>query len=341
MTLVEILVAIAIFLVMSTVMIGILAAATGLYRQGERARTANDETMAVLNVLDRDLGRAIPRRQGGHFWAWHETPAAGVADGDCIAAWIIEDPASLQSGYSMVAWGVIGTAPAATLRRTVFRDVVPLRLETYPADADLQKLAGPGSVSQDLVGGVLHFGVWLLGTSRGGGALPGTGGPWLHPADDFWIEAAGIPTPPTCPTEPIAGQPPYSTFNRDHRYPLLARFTLILTGGGRTLPDGRVLADDQERQLRTGGLGDVPVLPGSLARIGDELIGLHGLAGGRLLVNEDLAHGPLNRPGAIDGLGRGVYRSAPPPSGGHPRGTAVFLGHQFSLIRQLPGDALE
>ena len=338
MTLVEIMVSIGIFLVISTAMLGVMTAATSLYQQGERSRAANDEVMAVLNILDRDLTRALSSEQDGQFWAWcvdpNDTTLKGNAepDGDCIVAWTIEDGVS-TTGYSMVAWGVEGQGPTARLRRYVYLGVDLNDWETYPDDDDLRNFQG-GNTNQFLVQGVLHFGAWLLSTSRNAAE------PKVKPRDDYWIEVTDIRDGFPEHTEPRRGLAPYSTFD-GHRYPLAIRITLMIKGRAETVHDGRVRSDDGEQALRTRGLKNVPSLRGTLARIGDELVGFNGLAGDRLQVNSVLEHGPLFDQDPADRSGRGVYRSTPPGAAGHPANAKIHLGHQISLIRQLPCEPVE
>jgi len=310
-------IAILVFLFVSAAMLGILAVASELYRRGEASRTANDEAMAVLNLLDRDLAAAVHPDQLGQFWAKPLGPA-----GNCQVGWTIEDQAS-DSGYSFVVWGVDGVVPDAELRRARYEEVVPGEIGTYPDDTDIEGMTGGDVTVRPITIGILHFGVWLAGTGTGGGDE------WTLPADGFWTQIQrDPPTGPVKATEPVIDPQPYTTF-RGMRYPHAIRITLMLTGGGRFAPRGRVVADDGQLVLRVRGLGRVPTLRGSLARIGDELVGFHGVAGDRLLVNEDSNDGPLD-PATL--RGRRVYRSAD-PGGGHAPKTRVYLGHQYGMVR--------
>ena len=58
-TLTEILVAITIFMVVSSAMISIMSASVNLYQRGEQARSANDEAMITIGRLEADLSRII------------------------------------------------------------------------------------------------------------------------------------------------------------------------------------------------------------------------------------------------------------------------------------------
>ena len=66
-TLVEILISIMIFVVVSGAMIGILLIGTDLFRRGEFSRAANDETVAVVGTIEDDLKHMVPAADGGWF----------------------------------------------------------------------------------------------------------------------------------------------------------------------------------------------------------------------------------------------------------------------------------
>ena len=69
MTLIEIMVATMILTIISTVMLGVLFTATRIYEVGERSRAANDEAMAIIAQIERDLDRMVPPSDRGEFRA--------------------------------------------------------------------------------------------------------------------------------------------------------------------------------------------------------------------------------------------------------------------------------
>ncbi len=68
-TLVEIMVSLMIFVVVSGAMVSILMMSSELYRRGEFSRSANDETIAVLGAISDDISHLAPERADGWFYA--------------------------------------------------------------------------------------------------------------------------------------------------------------------------------------------------------------------------------------------------------------------------------
>lgn len=315
-TLIEILISIMIFSVVSTAVVGILFAATNIYQAGESARGATDEAISVIDLLDRDLAAAVPPRQGGIF---HAHSPQGAAAGNCLVAWTIGNPAVLGGSSRFVVWGVVN----GQLRR---------RVSDNPVDLNDAPLAGSSVVSGDC----LHFGVWLAGTPVGAvedGLLATV-------PQDGWqrIRSRGT-NPLVIDSEPVVDPLPYASDAADfaaardpaYGYPSALRFTILLRAG-RAEREGVVVSDDGGLNLRIAGLPQLPSGPGNVIRIGDELVGFTGIdADGRLRVNQREGDGPRN----LDtDSGRGIWRSLS-PDGGHPPGTAVRLGQRWTLTRTL------
>ncbi len=68
-TLIEIMVSLMIFVVVSGAMVSILMISTELFRRGEFSRSANDETIAVLGAVSDDLNHLVPETGDGWFYA--------------------------------------------------------------------------------------------------------------------------------------------------------------------------------------------------------------------------------------------------------------------------------
>ena len=68
-TLIEIMVSLMIFVVVSGAMVSILMMSTELFRRGEFSRSANDETIAVLGAVSDDLNHLVPETGDGWFYA--------------------------------------------------------------------------------------------------------------------------------------------------------------------------------------------------------------------------------------------------------------------------------
>ena len=68
-TLIEIMVSLMIFVVVSGAMISILMISSDLFRRGEFSRSANDETIAVLGAVSDDLNHMVPENSDGWFFA--------------------------------------------------------------------------------------------------------------------------------------------------------------------------------------------------------------------------------------------------------------------------------
>jgi prepilin-type N-terminal cleavage/methylation domain-containing protein len=68
-TLVEIMVSLMIFVVVSGAMVSILMMSSELFRRGEFSRSANDETIAVLGAVTDDLNHLVPESGDGWFYA--------------------------------------------------------------------------------------------------------------------------------------------------------------------------------------------------------------------------------------------------------------------------------
>jgi prepilin-type N-terminal cleavage/methylation domain-containing protein len=354
-TLVEVLVAIMIFSVVSLAMITIFDAATRIFRSGQRLRAANSEAMAVLNRIDLDCGNAVGPDGGGHFYAWL------AENGDCVVGWTVRrsNPATHQEPLGFVLWGLDADR---LLRREleIDRDGRPrllnasgglgqglnpdnplalLRIDAEADDLTPQSLV----VSEHCY----HFGVWLMDTSHAGdlhGSMPADNPDETNALarSTYWhyvvTEGDDQPTEPSGRSGPGPDTLPYYTTLSPWSdgtlptYPSTARFTLILGGGDPQ--EGRLISliDDQ---IKVRGLSGQTASQGSLIRIGNSLtdqewIGIHEVNANGFLINDSWDDGPLGP----NGDGRQVLRSLAPAEE-HENGERVVMGRLFTLVKRL------
>jgi prepilin-type N-terminal cleavage/methylation domain-containing protein len=77
-TLIEIMVSLMIFVVVSGAMVSILMMSSELFRRGEFSRSANDETIAVLGAVSDDLNHMVPENSDGWFFAGIPSPSGNT-----------------------------------------------------------------------------------------------------------------------------------------------------------------------------------------------------------------------------------------------------------------------
>ena len=127
-TLIEIMVSLMIFVVVSGAMVSILMISSDLYRRGEFSRSANDETIAVLGAVSDDLNHLVPENSDGWFFAGSPTPSGHpvpTANG-------IRAP---SSGNTLVAFTTAGQSPDGIgARGQNARSLVGLWVEEIPQE---------------------------------------------------------------------------------------------------------------------------------------------------------------------------------------------------------------
>ncbi|MCS6970699.1 MAG: type II secretion system protein [Planctomycetota bacterium] len=329
-TLAEVLVAIGVFAIAASVMLGALLGATDLFRRGQAARQTTDEAIAVLAALHDDLARLVPVRlqdgapasDGGWLYA-----ARRDAAGNCLLAFVSEEPASARREATsagtrrIVAWWVEG--------ETLWRALYP-----WDARGGARAAARLGDrqralSAQEMTVDCLHFGVWLV--VPGSAQHPAFRRPWTERGPDW--EARESAQPQALSRLPPWGQRPPTEAGEDTAFdtdppdgqqrlffaaPEALRVSLICGGGSRFAPRGVLvgeLAEDDDR-ARLAGLSKLPTVAGSLLRIGDEWVRYEDARGGLL-----------------SGLQRGELRSAPAR---HPAGTPVRSGQAYSFVVAVP-----
>lgn len=364
MTLVEILIAIAIFMALSTAMVAIFTGASDLYEKGEASRAGGDIAMSVLSLLDKDIAQAVAPDQGGHCFA-----EVTNDNGDCAIGWTILRHADVDDAdrdqnrivnaagrFGFVLWSVDTTSQLRRLEidTAELRDVERIRFGNLyaPTPLYLHGRIGQGSVINT---DCLHFGAWLVGTShrpyddpkirsRLSLSKDGRSTRWAAMRDLLHPD-----TPLTTQPDPTLPQatPWYSTTQKHDdnltplHYPSGLRITLIL---GTDRERGRLLDDVavDATTLRIGGLKSVPLARGSVLCLEHqqdgkrEFVSYKDYRDGVLTVCNgpaDLAYGLID---PETWSGRGVLRSLPLA---HPRLTLVRTGRQFTLIRKLVQEA--
>jgi len=123
-TLIEIMVSLMIFVVVSGAMVGIMLMSSELFRRGEFSRAANDEVVAVLGAVSDDLNHLVPETGDGWFFA-----GVPSASGNTLVAYTTagQNPDGIgargQNARSLVGTWVEETAgQEPRLRRLVLDD---------------------------------------------------------------------------------------------------------------------------------------------------------------------------------------------------------------------------
>ena len=300
-TLLEIMVSLMIFSVVSLALIGVLNAAVKLFRAGESARAANDETIATLAQLDDDLKRMVPAVDNGFLFTKTKSNN-GHAAGNMVLAFKIRNPEGgtiSETGIGarlIVVWWVDDQGYLN-------------RKSDFAADSgnsqttELLVTTSIYGSTQHVANGCLYFGVDLSTDTT-----PRTDLAW-NPN----IPAAGT-TFCTEPQNPGAIPDPF---------PTAIRITAVLTGGSRNVITGRAVRAENGSDIRITGVGQVPVTTGAMARVGDsqssdvEWVTYTSFAHGVLACSAGRAQRRTTQIGAVAGLD-------------------VTFAPSYSLVRTLP-----
>jgi prepilin-type N-terminal cleavage/methylation domain-containing protein len=341
-TLVEILISIMIFVVVSAAMIGILMISTELFRRGEFGRAANDETVSVVGTIEDDLKHMIPAADGGWFYAEVMSGAGmaagnpAVANGDCIMAFLVAnpDPSAIQhdgtASRLMVGYGCYNQQILRWTEQFVTSQTDPqgkqdiINFVTNMPNALKGSYDSPSIVTT----GCLHFGIYL--------AVNGDPADFPIPRliDPSTNSPSGIDWERLDPTKGTV-LPPWNgtAFDTNQQMtagtqpvnwpmPNLLRVSLVLTGGGRFGPRGLVIRDTGST-LQISGLAGIPTIPGAMLRV-------------------DAAGGGSSEWIAYTGFSAGFVQCPSPRNARrtgdmvHNRGDVVRLGQAYSVVRSLP-----
>ena len=337
-TLVEILVSILIFSVVSLAMITILLTATNLFRASERARNSSDLALAALSALDDDFRYMVPPAQNGFFAAQITNPGT---DGNCTIGFRILQPDRTLIGSQgagtdareIVCWEVLPdpqTGEPVLYRGTIPTDSTGAKTDlqvfstllTYMQNPGGQAITGVESM-REMARGCLHFGVWISTNAMhrqktrtwtnaddtNADPLPpyGTAVPAGATANQSYCTA------PTTTSPPVPGDP----------FPESVHISMILAGG-LYAPKG-VLINDTGDTLTIGGIGQIPFQLGAKVKIENEWIALTGVGNNGSIVTCD----PNARQSTTAPLLRGTYAA-------HQRGVPVQWGLEFDQTWLLP-----
>ncbi len=192
-TLAEILISIMIFMMLSGAMFGIFLSVTQLYSEGEFSRSANDSAQIVINLLERDITRAVPAATGGVFYAWLDKHSSdpNASSGNCVIGWVIRNQhqsVDYPNPFVFVLWGVTHDSEEP-LRRRVFDingdlskfvianltwtdmgadpdDDSDDTVIAFDPDTPLASLSSNSEGAHTITQGCLHFSASLTGTAH-------------------------------------------------------------------------------------------------------------------------------------------------------------------------------
>lgn len=336
-TLLEVLIGVLIFSIVSVAMIGVLVGAVRIFRGGESARAAHDEAVAVLAQLDEDIARMVPQGDGGFFYL-------RVRDNDVTDSTFTADPLK-----SMVLAFKIRN-PDAQAATTDASGVTPdttssgsRLIVTWWVDNNgwLNRVAEPstewqqdplnrqreitqvaaalGGAGNHLSANCLYFGADLSLDQELPAAAQGPGDAGLSVRPGLaWDGCLPVGTNKYC-TEPSAANP-----DGFHPFPRAIRIAVTLTGGSRNQLLGSIVRDTATG-IRITGVGQVPLGMNALARIGD------AASGNVEWVRYDQATGGVltlagSRP-------ESVRRTVPAT---HSPGDPIIFGKTYAMVRSLP-----
>ncbi len=262
-TLIEILVSVMIFSVVSLAMVGILSMATNLFRGGESARAANDEAIAILSLIDSDLQRMVPAAAGGFIYTkvlGTKPDGTLLADpdtvgGNMVLAFKIRNPDSsaiTETGNKSHLIVMYWVDSEGTLNRDTDAAADSDGNDITTSDYLVARNIFSAAIKNPVARGCLYLGVDLsLDTPTR--------------SDLSWPNA--LPLESGSADELVFTTEKTSTLARDI-FPAAIRLTLAITGGNRNATVGTYTGTDITG-IRIAGVRQVPVANGSMARIGD------------------------------------------------------------------------
>ena len=248
-TLVEMLVSILLFSVVSLAMVTSLATAPRLFRMGEAGRAASDEAMAVITALDDDLSRAVPGEAGG-FWFCEVFDPTRDPAGNMVIAFVVRnpDPTAIKADGKMarqlVTWWIEN---GNILHRLVeddpgtdrFAKVENIFTTFVQSNPTVPVYKDPTSI---FATGCLHVSVVVASSQL------------TTPEGQWCTELLGRTTA--------------------DQFPTYARLTLVFAGGNKDAIRGNFIRDDQLKGILVSGISALPGGDGAMVRIGDPAKGL-------------------------------------------------------------------
>lgn len=325
-TLTEIIVSLGIFMLVGGAMVGIFISGTSIYRDAERGRLQNDEIMTIFSAIDDDVRAALPATVGG------ELRAKAFENGNCYITWRI-DPSAASLDATTIENAGVDVFDADTGR---LHGDVAIRWDFNASAKTLDRIVEisyedssgnrqTAEYSREMARGVEHFGVWLAGFRRNNQTNLN-----IPDASSWWETLAD--SKDDCP--PVAGGAEFTATDKrtsPNSYPQYMRVSLVTTGEGKFLREGRLAGDisDSDDAIIVRGLSAMSVIPGTVLRIDNEWIGVHARDGDTFVVNDEHDQGPN-----YHNSGRGVLRTL---ADSHKVGASVIAGQLHSTVFRLPG----
>lgn len=336
-TLLEVLIAILIFSIVSVAMIGVLVGAVRIFRGGESARAAHDEAIAVLSQLDEDIARMVPQGDGGFFYLRVRDVDVNNStfDPDPLKSMVLAFKIRNPDAQAATA-DAVGVTPDTTSDRSrlvvtwwvdnsgwlnrVAEPATEWQQDPSVRPREITKVATALSgAGTHLSANCLYFGADLSLDQElpAIAQKPGDAGISARP-NLSWTGCLPAATNKYC-TEPSASDP--AVFQP---FPRAIRIAVTLTGGSRNLLTGTVIRDDSSG-IRIAGVGQVPLGMNATARVGDATTGTVEW------IQYDKATGGLLTFGA--GRPESIRRTTATT---HNRGEPIVFGTTYSLVRSLP-----
>ncbi len=347
-TLVEIMISIAIFTMVSGAMVAILIAATQIFQGGEAARAANDEAVAVLSTIEDDLRRAVPQAPPvidatgqavpAQIGGWVYAKVLDDGTGNCLLAWVIANPdrteidtATGAGARLLVAYGVESDRK---LRRKTWRLGANGSVDVSFREA-VRTGGNPSPYkTEEIASDCLHFSAWIAVQDVEAMKRPFR--------DRSGIEERGCPEWEKVDTDKktilpprydaSAGTPPraFDTAMLNNAvsdpFPNAVRIAVTLTGGNRFATRGSVLSsttDGTVTRFRVKMDSGRPGL-GALIRIDQEWMKVTKVDGSFLSVDKDDRSKRRSRvDSALDNLAAGSSKP-------------LWAGQTYSVVRAFP-----
>jgi prepilin-type N-terminal cleavage/methylation domain-containing protein len=352
-SLIEVLVSILIFSMISIAMLTVFNLASTIFRETEAARTADDEAAIALAMLEDDLARMVPAANGGYFFAQvlakdqaNVDLPANRTGGNMVISFTIDVGSALRADNQgrglrrVVAWWTddYGRLWRGVKARDSHDKAFDVLTDIYSAGEGTDDLTP--SARQQVIRGCLHLSVDIAGPGIKNRALSAAG---TTPAWNWEFSKDGAAILPTASdlyrTEPQTANGPKDP------WPEAIRLTLITAGGGKkdTANPARYatrgflasssLNDTDDTGIKVAGIRVFPAQGGALLRLGDPSDPASAV--------EWLSYTGVSN-GALSGVTRARLRSGADPAANPPVGHAftrnapVAIGRVHTLVRILP-----
>jgi len=321
-TLIEVLVSVMIFMVISIVLIMTLSMAGTLFREGSASRAANDEAIAVLGRIEDDLKYLLPESQGG----WIGSLVQNDGTGNCRLAFVITEP-----DRSVITDAGVGSRRLVIWEArndNLYRAELPFESGIEDTQKAIAETAINLTIGEQITSGCLHFGTWLAIVAPPVAAGQPHSAFWPQgglSTDNRWdlgdVSTAMSVLPPWGDEKYSSGVPAGAAATTiPVPFPSAIHLSLCLTGGSMYAPKGRVIADNGGSIIRVTGINALPTLSGNLVRVEKEWVRISGFSNNIMTITTPNAD-------------RAQLRTS---LATHPRDANVQSGRFYSLVRSLP-----